>query len=80
MYDVGALRHHAASVLVVASEGRGRPSGQGTSSGQLASNHFTASSRRPTVMSLPTTRRSMTLPSLNTTVLTRERDNLRASP
>lgn len=67
--------HPATSCLIT---GRGRPSGHAVSAGQLFENHCTAPSRRPTVMSEPSTRRRYMVPEPKTCVATYEGARSRA--
>lgn len=69
---------HAASGEEGSGTGRAMPSGQSTPSGQLADSHLTALSRRPTVMSEPSTNRRYMTPELNKRVATRLVDSPRA--
>lgn len=69
---------HAASGDEGSGTGRAIPSGQSTPSGQLADSHFTALSRRPTVMSEPSTNRRYITPELNSSVATRLVESPRA--
>lgn len=67
--------HAAASAFV----GREISTGHSAPSGQLSENHRIASSKRPVVMSLPSVMRERILPSLKTSVLTREIERPEAS-
>ena len=60
--------------------GLAMPSGHAVSGGQFSENHFTAASRRSTVMLPPATRRSYMWPEFMASVVTREGEILLASP